>query len=469
MTTTTSVGTAAFTASGLATGMDTNSIIDSLVSVESQPITDIRTKQSNITVQVSALSDIINSLKALDTAATNLSTNGVYSAKTASTNTAFTATPGSSSTAGRYSVEVQQLATAASWRSDGLASTDSLAAGKLTLSVGGKSYPPADATTGIQTPISISQGDSLVDVAYKIRASGAPVSAVALTDSSGKSYLSITSLNTGAPLDGSTDLALTFTRDAAATGNDLDFGTPTVKHALNATVLVDGLSFTRTSNAVTDVIPGVTLNLAKQAPGAPEDLLISTDPTGTQARLQTFVTAYNAVMTLVQRQLNVTKDTDRNKTLAGDGAVRDVQTKLQNLIVTKVPGLSSVRSLADLGLKTARDGSLSIDSDTLTRALATDPAAVNAMFSTQSTGLSAVIDKMVQSETAPTTGLLVADQDGLNKTSAALDDQAATIQLRVDSYRQMLVSQFTAMETTVSGLKSMGSYLTSAFSSMSIK
>jgi len=474
MATTSSISAAKFTASGLATGMDTNSIIEQLVQLESQPITDLTTKQSNLKVQVSALADLITKLKALGTAATDLGQSGVFATKATSTNTAFSATPGTGAAPGRYSVEVQAMATAAKWRSSGFAGTDVVAGGTLTLTVGGKSYPPADPVTGVQTPITIAQGDTLVNVAYKIRQSGAPVSAVALTDADGNSYLSITSLATGRPLDGGTDLALAFTRAGGATGNSLDFGTPTYTAAANAAVLVDGLRFVRTSNSFADVVPGVTLGLNRQAPGAPEDLVVATDATATQARLQKFVDAYNGIMTLVQRQLAVTKDTDRERSLVGDRAVRDLQTQLQKLIVGKVQGLGNVRTLADLGVETARDGSISIDSATLGKALTNDPAAVNAIFSTAGSGLAATVTALVKSETQSVTvngrsrsGLLVADQERLNKLISDMDGRKAQLQLRIDAFRQKLVAQFTAMETTVSGLKSLGTFLTNQFNSWS--
>ncbi len=463
---TTSVGSPTFTAGGLASGLDTNSIIDQLVTLESQPNTDIKNQQSDINVQISALADLINSVNSLDTAAADLGTNGVFAAKTTSSNTAFSASPGTGAVPGRFSVEVSQLATAARWRSSAFTSGQALAAGTLTLTVQGKQYPPADSPTG---PIAITATDTLADVAYKIRTSGAPVSAIALTDADGNSYLSLASLATGQPLDGSADLALSFTAANGTTGTPIyDAATsPAVTHGTNATLYVDGLRFVRSGNTVTDVLPGVSLDLEQQAPGAPEDLVIATDPDATTARLQKFVDAYNATMKLVQRQLNVTKDTDRSRTLAGDAAVRDLQGRLQKLIVSSVGSLQGVRTLADIGIKTERDGSLSIQSDVLDAALARDPNAVNALFSTAGTGLSAAVHSLVQSETQAGTGVLVADQAGLQKRVSDLDDQTATLQLRIDAFRQNLVNQFAAMETTVSGLKTMGTFLTNAFGSSS--
>jgi flagellar hook-associated protein 2 len=455
-----------FSASGLASGIDTNSIIDKLVSLESQPITNIRAKQSNIKLQISSLADIASKLNDLSTAAQDLADNGAYSAKTTSTNSTFSAVPGTGAVAGRFSVEVGQLASAAKWRSDAFASTDTLAAGTLILTVQGKQYPPADDAGG---PIAIEAGDTLGDVAYKIRRSGAPVSAMVLTDSSGHSYLSLTNRDTGQPLDGGTALAVSFTAAGGATGSNLDFGTPTVTAATNARVLVDGIEFVRTSNSISDVLPGTTLNLTSvpATAGTPEDLVVATDADGTKTRLQKFVDAYNAVIKLVQRQLAVTKDTSREKTLAGDSNVRDVQTKLQRLASSVVPGLGGIRSLADLGIKTARDGTLSIDATTLGKALTTDPSAVNSLFSTATGGIGDLVKTMVNFETRAGDGLLVADQAGLNKTIDALDGQAETIQRRVDAYKKTLQAQFTAMEAIISQLKSVGSFLTSQSTSSS--
>ncbi len=288
--------------------------------------------------------------------------------------------------------------------------------------------------------------------------SGAPVSAVALTDSSGKTYLSLTSLATGTPLDGSAALAVSFTRADGATGENLDFGTPTVTAATNASLKIDGLSFVRTSNTVADALPGVTLTLG-QANQTAEDVVVDTDADGTQAKLQKLVDAYNGVMTLLQRQLNVTKDTDRSKSLVGDPVVRQVKSQLQKLISTQVPGLGGIRTLADLGLKTAQDGSLSINADTLGKALANDPSAVNAMFTTSGTGLKDLVNSLVNAETESGSGLLVTRQDSLNQTITNMDRQKATLQARLDAYQSALQAQFDAMEKTVSQLKSIGNFL----------
>jgi flagellar hook-associated protein 2 len=451
-----SLSTPTFSAGGLASGLDTNSIIDKLVTLESRPITALQTAQAGLKTQISQLGSIVSKLTALKDATDGLAKDGALAVTAASTTTSFSASPGSSAVAGRYTVQVQTLARAAKVRSAGFLETDTVSSGTLQLSVAGVSYGP----------ISVAPGSSLGDLADQIRASGAPVTVAVLNDGT-RSYLSVTARDTGfaSGLIADDALAMSFTGN----GDGVDPAFATIQQAQNATFTVDGLSFTRTSNTVADAIPGTTLSLKSQG-GAAEELVLSDDPTGTQQKLQKFVDAYNDVMKLVQSQLAVTKDTDRSATLAGDAAVRDLQSQLQRLTATMV-GSGSIRSLADLGVRTARDGTLSIDASTLQRAMATDASAVNALFSTASTGLGAVVSGLVDRETRSGDGVLTLDQKRLDDGVSSLDDQIASSQRRVDAYRQALVAQFTAMEQTVSALKASGNYLSqlSAASSTSSK
>jgi len=449
------------TSSGLISGIDTASIVDQLVSLESRPISLLRSRQSALKAQVSALGEIVSRLSAFETAAKSLGTDGLLAAKVSTTNDAFTATPGTGALGGRYGVRVDQLARAAKWRSGAFtASTSPVAGGTLSLSVAGTSYGP----------LTIAAGTSLADVAFQIRQSGAPVSAQVLTGKDG-AYLSVTARDTGfTGTDPAAALSLAFTPSGAGGGTDPGFAE--VEGARNALFTIDGLDFERQTNTVTDAIPGVTLALKKGATapattGVVEDLVLTTDVEASRAKLQKFVDAYNGVMSLVQKQLAVTKNTDRGSTLAGDSSVRALQAALQRVLTSVVPGLPGVRTLADLGVKTARDSSLSIDATTFGAALARDPSAIDTLFSKADTGIAAVVSAMVQVQVRAGDGVLTSRQTGLNKTVSSLDTQAATMQRRVDSFRANLVRQFTAMESTLSNLKSTGSFLNSQLSSLS--
>ncbi len=440
------MATPTFSAGGLASGLDSASIIDQLVKLESRPIDLLRSRQSALKTQVSLVGDLMSKLKDLNDSAKTLGTQGLLAVKVDGTPSSVSVTPGTGANAGRFSIGVSALATAAKARSVGFASADAeVKAGSLALQVQGQTFN-----------LNIAQGSTLNDVATAINGLGAGVSASLISNGS-QTFLSLTNVKTGFTVGSNAADALVLTETSTgASGQAL--GLASTATATNAQLTVDGLSMERMSNELTDVIPGVTLQLKE--PGPAEEVVLSRDTQATQDRLQKFVDSYNALMKGLQKQLAVTADTNRAVTLAGDPAVRNLQRQLSGLVSTAVPGLGDVRSLADLGVKTARDGSLSIDTDTLNRALTRNPGAVNTLFSQASTGLTAVTGSLVDSYTQSTTGILSSRQNSLNKNISSMDDQAVRLQDRIDAFRTKLTAQFTAMENVVSGLKAIGNFLT---------
>ncbi|MBS2022170.1 MAG: flagellar filament capping protein FliD [Deltaproteobacteria bacterium] len=436
----------AIQASGLASGLDTASIINGLVAAESQPITDLRNRQSAFKSQVSQLGQIASKIAALQSAAQALKS-GAVQFGVQSSNVAFSATPGTDASAGDYSIQVTQLATAAKYRSQAAADSDTFSGGTLHLSV-----------RGTNTDVSIADGATLSDMALAINQSGAAVTASVISDGT-NSYLSVVNRDTGVPSGVDPANALTFSFDASgAGGNTLTMSQVTA--AQNAALTVDNLPVSSASNTVAGIIPGVTLNLKSKSTSA-EQLTIGTDADATTSKLQAFVDAYNGVASLLQQQLDVSATSDRTGTLAGDPTVRSLQQQLQSLVASAVGASgSSVRSLPDLGITTAQDGTLSLDSSKLQAALAQDPGAVNAIFTQPTTGLVAATKTLSDLYTDPVSGAPVIRQQGPNNQVTQMDDQASQMQARIDSFRATLLQQFTAMETIVSALKSSSNYLT---------
>jgi flagellar hook-associated protein 2 len=441
--------TSFFSVGGLASGLDTASIVDGLTKLEQQPLNTLRAQQAGFKTQISLLGQLAGKVTALQTAAKALADNGTVGVKTTSTNTDFTATASSKATAGSYTMSVQGLASAALQRSAAFASdTAPVTGGQLALTVQGVAY----------APITISDGESLADVAGDIRALGAPISAVVLNDGT-HSYLSITNLNTGFSGSDATSALQIAETYSGSQGQHLGL---TTKHgATNAAFTIDGLAFTRQSNTVTDAIPGTTLTLKAQS-NTDEKLTLDYDSTLTGTNLQKFVTAYNDIITTAAAQLSQGgANTDRNATLAGDSSLRSLMSGVQGLVTSLVSGGGAVRSLADLGLKTNfQDGTLSIDLTKLNSAMAANPGAVNNMFSQTTSGIGAMTKKLSDRFTNVIDGLFTSRTKNLNTRIKQMDGEADRMQLRVDDFRKNLVSQFTAMEQVVSGLKAAGNFLT---------
>jgi flagellar hook-associated protein 2 len=355
---------------------------------------------------------------------------------------------------------VQSLATAAQWRTGAGFTPDasgntSVKGGTLQLTVQGVTYDP----------ITIADGASLGDVAGAIRATGAPVSAVVLNDGT-KQWLSVTNLDTGFTGTDSSS-ALQITENSTGTqGQSLGFA-QVGTGAHNAVFTVDQLQFTRQSNTVTDAIPGTTLTLKGQT-NTTETFSATNDSAQTSLNLQNFVNAYNDIINFIgQQQTAVQNGTDRDATLAGNSTLRSLTNDMQGMM-TSIVGSGTIRTLADIGLKTNfQDGTLTIDSGRLGTALASNPQAINQIFSDPTSGIGAAAQSLSDRYTNVVDGLLTNSTKTLNTRIAQMDTQADQMQTRLDSFKANLTAQFTAMEQIVSQLKTTGNFLTQQSTSAS--
>lgn len=445
---------ATFRAGGLASGLDTSSIVDQLTAIEKQPMTKLQSRQSALKTQVSLLGGLASKLKSFETAASALKEGGTLALSASTTATAFTVTPTNGGTAGRFAVQVNELAAAGKARSQGF--TDAFApvtGGTLSVRAMGTDYD-----------IQVADGATLQDVATSINQSGAPISAALVSDGT-QTFLSLTNRDTGFPIGGTAadGLSVSF-NTTGGLGQALNLAV--TQPPKNAELLVDGLAITRTSNVIADAVPGVSITL-KGKTTTPDDLVLNYDGAATAKKLQTMVDAYNDVLMAVQTQLNVAAGSDRSKTLAGDSVVRGLQQAMQRTLVTQVNGTGDVRTLADLGLKTNRDGSLTIDQPTLEKAVARSPSSIDALFSTQTTGFADVVKDLVTRYTSSSGGLISSRKSGLETSIKDMDTQLERMQARVDAFQQNLIRQFTAMETAISSTKSMGNFITQAFATKS--
>ncbi|HEY2899069.1 MAG TPA: flagellar filament capping protein FliD [Polyangia bacterium] len=440
-----------FTASGLASGLDTNSIIDGLTQIASQPLTDLRTQQTGFKTQVSLIGSLVSQIGTFYAAAKALGTNGALGITTTSNNVDFTATPAANASPSSHTISVQNLATAAQQRSTAFSDSSSpVRGGTLEVKVQGTSYGT----------ITIGDGESLQDVASDLQTLGAPINVSVLTTGTGSTYLSVTNKDTGYTTGAASGaLQLNEVTDPLATqGKALGF---TSSHtATNAEFTVDNLAFVRQSNTVTDVIDGTTLALRGKS-NTDEQMTTDVDTTATASNLQKFVDAYNALITTVAKDQTIPDGSTRDATLSGDSTARDLVSSLQSIMTNTVSGLGGVRTLADLGLKTNfQDGTLSIDTTKLATAISIDPTAVNKIFNDPLTGISAQAFDLSEKFTSVVDGVFTTRTNGLNDQIKQMDTDAESLQERIDSYKANLQTQFTAMEELVSGFKATGNFLT---------
>lgn len=470
-----SSGTISF--SGLATGIDSSSIVSQLMALERAPekiLTTQRTRLQNKAAEYGKISSLLTTLQGL---MNGMKTVASFAAKSVSVAdpTVATATAGGSAMAGKHTLLVTSLASSQTLVSQ--SATNSGYASDTAKNFGTGTITIND-TTGGQDPVNITidgTNNSLQGIADAINASGANVTASVVNDGSASPYrLAIIGKDTN-----------TYSVTASLTGGTYD--TPSFAEkvaASNAVFQLDGIDMTRTSNTVTDAISGVTLNLLDTNDPSRTTITIGNDTAAVTARINDFITAYNDVINLINQNTAYDASTGTAGTLFGESTVRTVLNTMQSLISSKVSGLGGpFSSLAEIGITSnAKTGLLSINTDatrgvTLNDALSQDFDGVVSLFTKDSGtygldldeyGITEQFNKQIDTLThyysgASNSGVISTRIHGLNDSMTNIDNQIAAMEVRLISMEERLKEQFTVLEQTISNTQAWGNSLLAAF------
>ncbi len=448
---------ATLTVGGLATGLDTNSIIDQLVALERRPIDLLASERSAAQAKDAALQTFNTKVLAFLSAVDKLRTSSDVLVRSATSSNAAVigAVAASGAPAGATTVTVTALArNAIATSATGVGGSDA------TIASGAGSFSFQVGSGAVQT-VAVTAATTLQDLATAINdlRAGATANVVNLGTAAAPDYrLQLTGDETGTSHD------LTIVTD------DTTIGVAVAQGAANATLTVTGFSdpVVRESNTIADLIPGVTLTLADT--GGPVTIRVATDNAGVADALQAAVTAFNDVQSFVTSQSAVTQDTtgsDRSVQagpLAFDGTVRNILARLHDLVSDPVSGLPGrYSSLGQVGITTGRDGTLALDTAKLADALAGDATAVGELFGgTDSLGGAADRLHDFLSGVTQIGGLIDVRSTSVNQEIARLDDDIASGERNLNAFEENLRARFASLEVLVSSLQSQGAFLQNA-------
>jgi flagellar hook-associated protein 2 len=456
-----SAASALITSTGIGSGLNINAIVSSLTSAFGAAQTNqLTTQQNSLNAQVSAFGTFSSALDTLQATLTTLESPGQLAGfdATVADKTVASATTTSAAAAGQFSLEVNNLATAASLTSQPVASpTTVVGTGTLTLAVGGAS-----------TSINIgSSNNTLAGIASAINAApnNPGVSASVITTSAG-ARLILAGTTTGAAN------AITVTQSGGDGGlsslvfdpaNGVTNLTQT-QAAQDASFSINGFAATSASNVVSGAITGVTLNLLQpSAANTPTTLSISADTTAAQTSIGTFVTALNGVVSSIQSLTGFDPTTQTAGPLNGNATLESFQNQLENILDTVNPSNSGgVTSLADLGI-TADPNSGALDSNTatLSNALSGSLSAVGNLLG-GTNGIATQINSLINSYTQPG-GLLASINQGLQTGLTNVATQQTALNAELATYSATLTTQFNAADTAIAALKESQTFLTAEF------
>ncbi|MGF7169871.1 flagellar hook-associated protein 2 [Sphingobium xanthum] len=438
---------------GVGSGINTAQLVADLTSASFDPRENaVGTRMTTANARISALASAKSSLDTFSNALTELLKSSSYNGQPVS-NDASIATV--SLIAGGIpkglpaQLEVRQLAAAQVLQSSTLTSATAVAGtGDLTLTVG----------STVKT-ISLTAGATLADLATKINASGAGVTATVVTDQSGARLV----------LKGESgvDKAFTLTAEPNADTDlqrftwDGSAGSMTRSQtAANAKIRLDNVDMEFASNEITTAIPYVRIDLNKAAIGT--TVTLATDqPTSSMSDLvQEFVAAYNNL----KRALNTSMGTSGSAgLLSSDTGAREMSRRLATLATMQLSDTGTYKTLSDLGVRTERDGTLTLNTKTLNAALAADPEGVTQLLnptvsSTTKPGLGGAL-KGITDYLNGTSGPLASSKAVYDKLKTSLQDQLDKLTDDRADYSARLTKTYSAMQTQLLRLKSTQSYL----------
>lgn len=361
---------------------------------------------------------------------------------------------------GTSTLEVTSLAKAQTLVSPAVASASTpVGAGTLTLrfgTVSGSSFTPDAARAAVD--ITIPTGATLDTVASAVNASGAGVTAYVATGANGPQLV----------LKGQDGAANGFVLEATESPTEPGLAALAWNPATNlsrlttpatdAAYLLDGVARTATTNTITDAAPGLSLKLTGTNTGNPTTISYSDPGTAITSAMQDLTAALNEMVGELNSETNPTTGALSND--PGARALRRQLTTLASAQVMPANTTGAPTTLADLGLKTNRDGSFSLDSERLAATLKRDPIGTGAMFTTGLFGVFSTFDKLARSVSSSSDpSSLGGTIARLTKLQTTLGTQRSTMETKQEDLRQRLVSRFAKLDTNITGSKSTLSFL----------
>ncbi len=456
------------TALGAGSGVDVKALAQSLVDAEKKPRADlINGKIAKSEARISgygALSFVVSELKNKFSALDDLGDLNALTVSNSQTS-AFTAVAGSGAITGTHSVEVLSLAAAQRRASGGFASaTTQLNGGQafnLSLTLG--SRPPS--TIAVSATQSTPTG-----VVNAINAANLGVTAQLVNTGDANTPFTIV-------LTGQTGIANAFTlsSDIPVGQTGVDFSR-SLQSASDASLRLNGLSITRSSNLVEDALPGVQLKLSALTSGA-ASLGITRDTSSLQTKLSELVTAYNDFDSI----LNVTADPKSEVegyggSLVGDSLISSLRSQVRSIFTgnSSTPG-TNIKALRDLGISITSEGKMALNtaklSDTLTKnyddvvKMLSDNRETPTMLMSWNSGLAGDAVKKLQAIISSTGTLSTQSRNSqaeIEKYKVDLSTLDKRMTKLLDRYQQ----QFGAMEALVGQTNSLKSSLKSSFEAM---
>jgi flagellar hook-associated protein 2 len=426
---------------GLVSGLDTTSLINSLMQIEGVPQTLLKNKVSATQNFVTALQGLNSKVADLATLAGTTAKAGaldLYKASSSSTNVTATAT--APATIGQIDMVVGKLAQAETVVSDAVAAWPDT---NLTIT----------AADGTATTITASS-TSLDDVVSAINASDTGVRAVKVAAGSGLYRLQLTANETGAASGFTVSGSVGFTQIRAAADAEVTLWA-------NTSV---AQTITSSSNTFSDLLPGVAVTVSAVSTD-PVTVTVARDDAKISSMASGLVDSVNGLLAYISTKTAVTNSTDASGAakvsggvFTGDSTVRDVEQRILSAASAPVGG----KSPSEFGISITRDGTMEFDADKFAAALTADPTATQAAVQE----IASRIQVAAEAASDKHDGLLTTKITGQQGLVTDMNNQIEGWNGRLAVRRATLERTYAALEVQLSSMNAQSGWLTSQLGSL---
>lgn len=442
---------AGITIDGLVSGLQTADLIAELMKAERAPITRMESTKEEYQNKISLLQDLSLKLSTLKISADTLNTSSLYGTRavTSSQESVLTASAQSGAPTGRYTIQVEQVALAHQLASEVTSdpSAQVFGTGTITLQVGSGSTVDINIT---------SDNNSLNGIRDAINNAGLPITASVV--GSGSEYsLVILSNTTGTEGEVTIDVS-------GLSGGTETLSFSDIQPPQNAQLLLGvttdtstPLSFEFSSNTVTGLLPGVTLNLLSSSSSS-VTVEVKEDTSLLQEQIEKFVENYNDVVNTIDNLTFYDPDSGEKGSFLGDVNLSIIQMQLERAVTSVVSSApEEVNSLSMLGVKLTKTGLLQIeDREALSEKLSTNSAGIKELFTK---GVAKNLSQTIQGMTVYGSGTLWLKQDMYQRMIRDIDKRITSLEEIMDLKEERLWRQYTNLETYLSNMQSQSNWL----------
>ncbi|MGP0595147.1 flagellar filament capping protein FliD [Nitrospira sp. T9] len=463
---------------GLGNGVDFGPVVDALVQAERLPIDGLTQKKLQAQKKQTELGLLGAKLLSFQGLASNLRNRVSFNKNqvnvtSPSAQTPLLATVSSSAAPGTYQVTVNQLASAhqiISKASTAVSQTDADI-------VGGESgtFQFQVGTGSIQT-VNLDATGTLDDLRAAINDLGAGVSASILNTGSEASpqFRLVLSANETGLDQAITIVADDTTLDTATTGVDTFQAAQDSEVVLGVTDAGAGttaITITRSTNTLTDVVAGLTLNLQAVDATNPVTISVSQDNGTVKEAISEFVNGYNEIVTFVNERTFYNTETKERGIFVGESLARTVLDRIRESVFSQISGLTTYSGASQIGFETqTADGTIKLNEATLDSALSSNFSAVRDLFvKNTTTGTSGIADLTVNAIDGLDdidTGSLTLRQNSLTKQVNDFTNQIALKEEALARFEEQQRLKFANLDGLLASLQSQLNQLQNAFPSI---